>query len=105
MTKFLRSPCADDCVHPDHAHTTETPLFEVIPPRTRTESEDKALIRNLSQRVTSLDNALRAYLAHIIEAEGCDYLDFDNFEEKVSEEEYDMLVQMSVEIYQEKRGG
>jgi LPS sulfotransferase NodH len=102
MTKLLRSPCADDCTHPDHA--TETQLFEVIPPRPRTESEDKELIRHLSQRVTALDNALRAYLAHIIETEGYDYLDFDNFEEKVSEEEYAMLVQMSEAIYQEKRG-
>jgi hypothetical protein len=76
----------------------------VLPPRPRTESEDKALIRNLSQRVTTLDNALRAYLAHIIETEGCDYLDYGNLEEKVSEEEYAMLMQMSVEIYQVKRG-
>jgi hypothetical protein len=83
MTEPLRSPCADDCVHPDHAKDTP-----------RTESAELSTLAYLAQCITRLENVIYDYKAHCIETQGADYPELSS-----SQKEYVTLLKMGVEIY------
>jgi hypothetical protein len=84
MTEPLRSPCADDCVHPDHAKDTP-----------RTESADLSTITYLAQCITRLENVLYDYRAICINPQGSAYAGLSSLQK-----EYVTLLKMGVEIYE-----